>query len=99
MDNKEFNLDKRRIDFVSFYHNIIDRFEMNVKDGRITFHRIIPRTTYNVWMNKDKITQVLDNFIYKAVKYSPDCGKIICKFDVKIGHIIINFTVGVRGID
>src|SRR5699024_2528918 len=63
MDNKEFTLNKGRIEFNKFFHQIIDRFELNVKDERITFRRIIPKANYYAWIDKDKMTQVLDNII------------------------------------
>ncbi len=90
MDNKEFTLNKGRIEFNKFFHQIIDRFELNVKDERITFRRIIPKANYYAWIDKDKMTQVLDNIISNAIKYSPDGGNITCQLKKTMNHIEVS---------
>ncbi|SDZ96891.1 two-component system, OmpR family, sensor histidine kinase VicK [Thalassobacillus cyri] len=75
MDSKGHELFKDRVEFTEFYHHIIDRFEMNKEEG-ITFERNLPKETIYVWMDKDKITQVMDNIISNAIKYSPEGGTI-----------------------
>ncbi|MFD1019440.1 cell wall metabolism sensor histidine kinase WalK [Thalassobacillus hwangdonensis] len=75
MDAKNYNLSKDRVDFNPFFHHIIDRFEMN-KVEHIAFERLIPDERVFVWMDQDKITQVLDNIISNAIKYSPEGGTI-----------------------
>src|SRR5699024_2659068 len=79
MDSKEMALTRERIDFIPFFHAIIDRFEMNTKESSIQFIRKVPDTSYIVWVDKDRMTQVLDNIISNAVKYSPDGGNITVK--------------------
>src|SRR5690625_2757878 len=54
---------------------IIDRFEINLPE-RITFTRDIPNESFTVWIDTDKMTQVLDNIISNAIKYSPEGGEI-----------------------
>ncbi|WP_028784450.1 cell wall metabolism sensor histidine kinase WalK [Thalassobacillus devorans] len=75
MDSKGHELFKDRVEFTEFYHHIIDRFEMNKEEG-ITFERNLPKEAVYVWMDKDKITQVMDNIISNAIKYSPEGGTI-----------------------
>ncbi|QAS52909.1 cell wall metabolism sensor histidine kinase WalK [Halobacillus litoralis] len=75
MDHKETSLMKERVEFVSFFDNIVDRFEMN-KDEKMNFIRSMSNKSMYVWMDKDKITQVLDNIISNAIKYSPEGGTI-----------------------
>src|SRR5699024_476125 len=79
MDSKELALRRENIDFIPFFHGIIDRFEMNTKESNIQFIRKVPDTSYIVWVDKDRMTQVLDNIISNAVKYSPDGGNITVK--------------------
>lgn len=75
MDQKEYVLQRERTEFIAYFHHIIDRFEMNVTE-KITFERDLPKGRYFVWLDKDKMTQVLDNIISNAIKYSPEGGTI-----------------------
>jgi len=90
MDSKELSLSRENVDFVQYFHKVIDRFEMNVKDGKIKFIRDIPTEAYYVWIDKDRMAQVLDNIISNAIKYSPDGGKITCKVEKQIQQIIVS---------
>lgn len=75
MDNEDFSLQKERTDFIDFFHHVIDRFDMNVAD-QLTLKRELPDNALHVWMDKDKLVQILDNIISNAVKYSPEGGTI-----------------------
>ena len=79
MDNKEYALQESRTEFAQFMSGIIDRFEMNL-ESHLTFKRNLTEGLY-VWIDQDKMTQVLDNVISNAIKYSPEGGEIIftCK--------------------
>lgn len=90
MDSKADTLHRRRVDFTSFFHEIIDRFDMNLKDAEIVLNRDIPNETTYVWIDKDKMTQVLDNIISNAVKYSPDGGMINFKLEKSRRQIIVS---------
>lgn len=74
-DADEYVLHKERVEFYQYFHQVIDRFEMNLPEG-ITFVRHIPRGSSFVEIDKDRMTQVLDNIISNAIKYSPEGGKI-----------------------
>ena len=75
MDHKETGLMKKRVDFIDFFNRIIDRFEMN-KNDKISFERSFPKRSIYVWIDEDKMTQVLDNIISNAIKYSPEGGTV-----------------------
>lgn len=75
MDSKDYHLNKHWVNFTEFFHKIIDRFEM-MKQLHVIFERDIPKKNYYVKVDADKITQVLDNIISNALKYSPQGGKI-----------------------
>lgn len=75
IDQKKYSLQRKRTEFISYFHHIIDRFEMNVTE-QIIFKRKLPKTNYFVWIDSDKMTQVFDNIISNAIKYSPEGGTI-----------------------
>ncbi|WP_174615194.1 cell wall metabolism sensor histidine kinase WalK [Virgibacillus ihumii] len=75
MDSKELPLQREKVEFIELYHHVIDRFEMNVEEG-IHLVRDLPNGKYYVWMDKDKMIQVMDNIITNAIKYSPEGGTI-----------------------
>ncbi|HLR72664.1 MAG TPA: cell wall metabolism sensor histidine kinase WalK [Pseudogracilibacillus sp.] len=90
VDSEEMTLNRQAMDFNEFFHTIIDRFEMNTKDGNVRFYRYIPDKLFTVWMDKDRMTQVLDNILSNAVKYSPDGGKVVCKVERQLRHIVVS---------
>ncbi|SIS92301.1 cell wall metabolism sensor histidine kinase WalK [Salimicrobium salexigens] len=75
MDHKESSFYKEKVEFVSFLEQIIERFEMNKRED-IQFSKQLPSDNVYVWLDKDKVTQVLDNVISNATKYSPEGGTI-----------------------
>lgn len=81
MDSKDYKLKRKWIDFADFFNKVIDRFEMT-KSEHITFCRRIPSEELYIDIDADKITQVLDNIISNAIKYSPEGGEIHFQVDV-----------------
>ena len=75
MDSGETELNKEMVDFKVFFNRIIDRFEMS-KSQNVIFERDMPKAPYFVEIDTDKMTQVFDNIISNALKYSPDGGKV-----------------------
>jgi len=75
MDSSDYELNKDIVLFNSFFNRIIDRFEM-AKSDKVQFARLFPETSFYVELDTDKVTQVIDNIISNAIKYSPDGGNI-----------------------
>lgn len=75
MDTRDYRFNKTSVDFVGFFNRIIDRFELS-KSQEVTFVRDLPSDEVLVSLDEDKITQVLDNIISNAMKYSPEGGTI-----------------------
>lgn len=75
MDHKEQEMIKERVNVIPFFHHVLDRFEMN-KQESIKIDRYIPRDSIFLWVDKDKIIQVIDNIMSNAMKYSPKPGTI-----------------------
>ncbi len=82
MDSRDYKLNKDFVEFNKFFNRIIDRFEMS-KSQNVKFIRYIPEVSYFVDIDTDKLTQVIDNIISNALKYSPDGGNIRFGFTVQ----------------
>ncbi|MCL1632183.1 cell wall metabolism sensor histidine kinase WalK [Sporolactobacillus sp. CPB3-1] len=75
LGSKDQKLRLERTDYVLFCGSIIDRFEMSKKQN-IDFVRQFPKGSFYVQIDRDKLTQVIDNIISNAMKYSPEGGII-----------------------
>ncbi|WP_264739991.1 cell wall metabolism sensor histidine kinase WalK [Cytobacillus firmus] len=91
MDSKDYRLTKDWTDFIFFYNRIIDRFEMT-KQQNVTFERKLPEHSAFVEIDEDKLTQVLDNIISNALKYSPEGGKVTFSIEEKDEFIIVSVS-------
>ena len=93
MDNADDNLNKELIDFNMFIHKIINRFEMS-EGKNATFIRDIPKNGIFVEIDPDKMTQVFDNVITNALKYSK--GKKKVEFHVKQNTLFNRMTIQIK---
>lgn len=91
MDSKDYRLKKEWFNFVDFFNRIIDRFEI-IKDENTAFERKLLDYAAFVEGDADKLTQVLDNIISNAMKYSPQGGKITFKVEEKEDHIVVSVS-------
>jgi len=95
MDSKDYEINERWVDFVTFFNHIIDRFEMT-KEKHVTFKRELPDKAVFVKIDEDKLTQVIDNIISNALKYSPQGGRVT--FRVKILDNQIEISISDQGL-
>jgi two-component system, OmpR family, sensor histidine kinase VicK len=91
MDSKDYRLSKEWVDFVVFYNQIIDRFELT-KNQDIIFERKLPDRAILIEIDPDKLTQVIDNIISNALKYSPEGGKVTFRVNEHEDKIIVGVT-------
>lgn len=91
MDSKDYELTREWIDIIPFYHRIIDRFEFT-KHQNVTFDRKLPKDSAFVEIDADKLTQVLDNIISNALKYSPEGGKITFRVEEQSDFVIVSVS-------
>lgn len=88
-DSRDFQLTKKEVNFTKFYNRIIDRFEMT-KSQDVTFKRQLPNYPIYVEIDTDKLTQVLDNIISNALKYSPQGGRLTFQIEEQSNAIIVS---------
>jgi two-component system, OmpR family, sensor histidine kinase VicK len=91
MDSKDYLLSKEWVNFIPFFHRIIDRFELT-KNQNVSFSRKLPDFTIFVEIDEDKMTQVLDNIISNALKYSPEGGQVTFTVEEQLGFIIVSIS-------
>ncbi|MDQ1143414.1 two-component system sensor histidine kinase VicK [Bacillus sp. SORGH_AS 510] len=89
MDSTDYRLTIEWVNFVDFYHRIIDRFEMS-KEQKITFKRKLPNHAIFIEVDEDKMTQVLYNIISNALKYSPEGGQVTFSIKEEESRIIVS---------
>ncbi|MCD2137973.1 cell wall metabolism sensor histidine kinase WalK [Salinicoccus halitifaciens] len=94
MDNEAEEINKEIVDFNMFLNRIIDRFEMTHK-GEVEFIRNIPDTAMFSEIAMDKMSQVLDNVISNAIKYSNRENKRV-EFHVKQNVLFNRMTIRIK---
>ena len=97
MDQNRFGLEKEFINMNELVVHIVNRFEMVLQSEpyRDKNYRILTDITQrDLWveLDQDKITQVLDNIINNAIKYSPDGGRIIIRLMETHTDIIVSVS-------
>lgn len=81
MDSRDYDLNKEWVEFNVFLNFIIDRFEFSTSQ-EVQFRRLLPQMDLFVEIDTDKMTQVIDNIISNALKYSPDGGDVYFEISV-----------------
>lgn len=92
MDNETEQITKEIVDFNMFINKIINRHEMTAKDT--TFVREIPNETIFTEIDPDKMTQVFDNVITNAMKYSRGDKRV--EFHVKQNALYNRMTIRIK---
>ncbi|MGV3245055.1 cell wall metabolism sensor histidine kinase WalK [Staphylococcus sp. 11261D007BR] len=92
MDNESEQITKEIVDFNMFIHKIINRHEMATKDT--TFVRDIPQQSIFTEIDPDKMTQVFDNVITNAIKYSRGDKQV--EFHVKQNTVHNRMTIRIK---
>ena len=97
MDQNRLALEKEFINMNELVLHIVNRFEMVLQSEpyRDKNYRILTDITQrDLWveLDQDKITQVLDNIINNAIKYSPDGGRIIVRLMETHTDIIVSVS-------
>ncbi|QPC47904.1 cell wall metabolism sensor histidine kinase WalK [Mangrovibacillus cuniculi] len=89
MDSKDYRMNTDWINFTSLFNRVIDRFDLS-KSQNVSFKRLLIEEAVFVEIDQDKITQVLDNIISNALKYSPEGGQVTFTTSYKDEFLLIS---------
>ena len=93
IDNTTSQLDVELINFTAFITFILNRFDkMRSQDDEKKYELVRDYPINSVWVeiDTDKMTQVIDNILNNAIKYSPDGGKITVSMKTTDDQMILS---------
>ena len=95
IDNATSHLDVELINFTAFITFILNRFDkMRSQDEDKKYELVRDYPINSVWIeiDTDKMTQVIDNILNNAIKYSPDGGKITVSMKTTDDQMILSIS-------
>ena len=95
IDNATSNLDVELINFTAFITFILNRFDQirgQDEEKKYELVRDYPITSVWIEIDTDKMTQVIDNILNNAIKYSPDGGKITVTMKTTDDQMILSIS-------
>lgn len=94
-DNQVGELNLELINFTAFVTFILNRFDqMKNSDSEKVYAIVRDYQISPIWIeiDTDKMTQVLDNILNNAIKYSPDGGKITFSMKTTDSQLIVSIS-------
>lgn len=97
MDQGKLQLEREYVSMNDLFSHILDRFDMVLqseayRDKNYKIQRDLTQRTLWVDIDQDKITQVIDNIMNNALKYSPDGGTITCRLMETHNSVVLSIT-------
>lgn len=97
MDSGTAKLNLEYVNINELFNYILNRFDMILKKEKnpakkYTIERQITKKDLWVEIDTDKFTQVIDNIMNNAIKYSPDGGVITARLVETHNHVILSIS-------
>ncbi|AAN59167.1 cell wall metabolism sensor histidine kinase VicK [Streptococcus mutans] len=96
IDNQTSHLDVELTNFTAFMNYILDRFDQiqSQQSTNKVYEIIRDYPDKSVWIeiDTDKMTQVIDNILNNAIKYSPDGGKVTITMQTTDTQLILSIS-------
>lgn len=85
-------LKKAPVDFPGMVQDICSRWTLESNKKYQSLQVSVPESPINIYADPDKITQVLNNLVSNAIKFTPEKGKIEVELKDKKGRIEISVS-------
>ncbi|MBM7617648.1 two-component system sensor histidine kinase VicK [Weissella uvarum] len=97
MDSGTMQVENEFVNIAELFNYILDRFDMIIANDEqpektYSIHREIPKSEIWVELDPSKFTQVIDNIMNNAIKYSPDGGVITAKMDDEQTDVVLSIA-------
>ncbi|MCK8607446.1 cell wall metabolism sensor histidine kinase WalK [Apilactobacillus ozensis] len=95
MDSGTQKMEKEMVNINELFNYLLDRFDMIIKnddkpDKMYKITRKFTRKALWVEIDTDRFTQVIDNLMNNAIKYSPDGGTITCSLYETRNNVVLS---------
>jgi len=94
LENRSFHLPKEQFDFTEVVSDVVDRLQKNACSTQVIKSSLEENVT--LYADKFAITNVVNNLIENAIKYSPPCANVMVQLKKQEGEKLL-FSVADHG--